>query len=81
MYSNSDDFAEAEAGEVGGGAALEASGTHHYALLAGMGGEFAKSLGVGAVDEERMAEIQGQVQCPALQVGFDGTRLGGAAKV
>ena len=35
MYSNSDDLAQAEAGEVGGGATLEADGSYGHALLAG----------------------------------------------
>ena len=81
MYSNSDDFAEAEAAEVGGGAALEPDGAHGDALLAGMGGEFAESLGVGTVDEEGVAEVQGQVERAGFQAGFDGARFGGATEV
>lgn len=60
MYSNSDDFAQVEAGEVGRGTSLQADGADGHALLAGVYGEFAQGLRVGTVDEEGVVEVEGQ---------------------
>ena len=60
---------------------MEAASTHDDPLLAGMDGDFAQRLGVGAVDEERVVEVERQARWATVETTLDGPGFRGAAEM